>query len=206
MRHKINQILLFLLVFGSTQTTLSATIPCDFDHLPFSDSQKKKILENEKIIRSDVESTTKESKKRQSLDFMITGLHPKSCKFALRKLSRYENFKKYISFIKSSKYDEKNGRVSFKLSSIIFPFDMSLDFKLQRITKPGIYKFSFDKGFLKDLQGSIHVTAHGNRCLFYSTAVWEGKHTGIPNLIFEIFSATAAEISMSKLFRISTTY
>ncbi len=142
----------------------------------------------------------------QSLDFRTSGLHKKDCRFALKKLSKYENFKKYLDFVADSKYDDEKKRVFFLLSSKILPFDMILDFKLPRITKEGAYKFQFDKGFLNGLSGVIHVSNFKNRCLFYTEAFWQGPKTKIPNIIFEFFSTTLSKLAMKNLFRISSTY
>ncbi|MDD0852286.1 hypothetical protein HBN50_04215 [Halobacteriovorax sp. GB3] len=162
-------------------------------------------IKNGQIYRKTTIRTIEEKGNRlQELDFSISGLHPNSCHTALAKLSQYENYHEYLDFIKKSQYSEKTNRVRFFMQSAILPFNMILDFKIPRITKKGSYPFSFDKGFLKELKGTIHVyQGPHNRCLFYSEAKWKGKHTGIPNMVFELFANTLSEKSMEILFRIS---
>lgn len=170
----------------------------NYDNLPYSVKVKNKIVnENRIFVISKVESFDK----KQSLNFEITGLHPKSCSWALVKLSQYEQYSNFLDFVKSSEF--KDNRINFLLDSSIMPYPMRLNFVLPRITEPGVYPFKFDKGFLKGLFGKIHVSNHENRCLFHSTAVWVGPETKIPDKIFELFSHTLARISMETLFRIS---
>ena len=147
----------------------------------------------------------KKSIEAQDLRFSIAGFHQKSCDYVLKKLSLYENYSDFLNFVKRSQYDEEKQEINFVLSHLLLPYDMSLIFKLPRITKEGVYPFSFDQGFLKDLKGNIHVQKINNRCLFYSEASWSGPHTKIPNTIFEFFSQTLAKMSMERLFRISNT-
>jgi len=141
----------------------------------------------------------------QALHFIGAGLHPKSCSFALIKLSRYEDYSKFLSFIKTSAYDEQKQRIILKLSHTLLPFDMGLNFVLPRIKGPGTYPFRFDRGFLKGLKGAIHVSKHKERCLFYSEAHWEGPDSGINNQVFGFFSQALGKIAFERLFRISQT-
>jgi hypothetical protein len=181
-------------------------------NIPLKSDIKDHILKGKIYANSEVEtvvlakSKTGKTLKRQSLNFKTSGLHKKGCRFALKKLSKYENFKNYLDFVSESHYDDKRKRVFFKLSSVILPFDMNLDFILPRITKKGVYPFSFDKGFLFGLKGVIHVSEHKKRCLFYTEAKWEGPKTRIPDLVFEFFSTTISKIAMKRLFRMSSTY
>lgn len=166
----------------------------------------KKVLRNEVYVKSVVSDSEINKIKNQKLFFYIAGLHPKNCRFALRKLSHYESYSKHLGFIKESGYHEKTSRVNFLLSSILLPYDMTLNFKIPRIKSPGAYPFIFDQGFLKDLKGHIVAINYKNRCLFYTNASWQGPHSGIPNSVFEFFSRALAQLSMENLFRISSTY
>ncbi len=166
----------------------------------------KKILSGEIHTKSEVRSSGDKGQKKQILDFYIAGLHTKSCRFALKKLSHYESYKDHIGYIKSSSYNEENERVHFKLSSALMPFNMILDFKIPRIKKAGSYDFIFDKGFLINLKGKITAVDYKKRCLFYTTAHWQGNHTGIPNTLFSFFSKALSQLAMENLFRISSTY
>jgi len=181
-------------------------------NLPLKKEIKTYISKGEIYANSEVETVVLAKSpggkvlKGQSLEFKTSGLHTRPCRFALKKLSKYENFKNYLDFVTESHYQDDKKRVNFRLSSKLLPFDMTLDFVLPRITKQGAYPFFFDKGFLTGLQGVIHVSEYKNRCLFYTEANWKGPETKIPDLIFEFFSVTLSKIAMKNLFRISRTY
>lgn len=171
-----------------------------FENLPYKKNIKENILEGKIFSESNVRAYDE----IQNLKFSIAGLHPKSCKYALKTLSLYEEYSRYISFVKKSSYNEENKEINFTLSHILLPYDMLLIFKLPRITTTGIYPFTFEIGILKGLQGKIYASNYADRCLFYSTAEWTGPDTGFPNIIFELFSQTLSKLSMEILFRISS--
>jgi hypothetical protein len=206
MRNFKTSILFFLLSLCSLQTHAAATNQTnkdlDIESLigPFDAEKIKKGLV---LCQSKVDDF---EEKKQKLDFNIAGLHPKDCRFALRKLSLYEKYSEYIGLVKQASYNEKNQRIRLLLSSTLLPFNMIMDFKLPRITTTGSYQFSFDQGFLNGLAGTINVYEYQNRCLFYSTAQWQGPHTGISSTIFQLFSSTLGKMTMETLFRISSTY
>ena len=168
-----------------------------FDELKIS----KKILKIVDSGRVYKKSVVKSEKKLQSLNYMIAGLHPNSCRKALKKLSRYEKFHEYLDLVKLSGYSEKKKEVYLYIDSALLPFPMALKFKLERIKKPGNYHFKFDKGFLKGLKGNIYISKRGNRCLFYSTTFWRGEKSKIPDTIFEVFTETVGELAMKALFK-----
>lgn len=199
MRCKIIFSVVFIFSFSLLGEELNHTI------LPYKKNLKEKIFEGSVFSESNVKSSTITEKSIQELDFNIAGLHPKSCDYALKKLSLYESYSKFLDFVKSSKFDEQKNEINFLLAHPLLPYDMRLIFTLPRITKTGIYPFTFEHGILKDLKGNIHVIKHNNRCLFYTQADWRGPHTGFPNLIFEIFSQTLSKLGMEKLFRVSST-
>lgn len=177
--------------------------------LPYKKKLKEKILDGEIFSESKVKSSTLIEmglvKQIQELHFTIAGLHEKSCDYALKKLSLYENYSQFIDFVKESKYDEKNQEINFLLDHALLPYSMRLIFKLPRIEKPGAYPFTFELGILKNLHGTIYAIDHKNRCLFFTKADWEGPHTGFPDLLFELFSQTLSKLTMERLFRISNT-
>lgn len=184
--------------------------PTTIEELPITENIKNKIKNGEVYVHSKVKNfdrkVGKETKEFQSLDFAIAGLHTRDCRFALRKLSRYESFSKFLGVIKKSDYDEKKEEIYLLISSPILPKDMVMQFKIPRIKKPGIYTFMFDRGFLKGLTGTIHVSEYKKRCHFYTKADWEGPDTKFPNMVFELFTRTLGQISMERLFKISSTY
>ncbi|HLE11422.1 MAG: hypothetical protein A2504_17390 [Bdellovibrionales bacterium RIFOXYD12_FULL_39_22] len=175
-----------------------------FEEAPLNEITKSEILEDKTFVESIVTNLEKDKKKIQTLKFHAAGLHKKSCTFALRKMSLYEKQKDYLSFVKESTYDEKSERINLLLSSPILPFNMILDFKIERITEPGKYNFVFDKGFLKDLKGEINASAHKDRCFFYVRADWVGPDTNFPNKVFEFFSSTLGKLGIDNMFRVST--
>ncbi|WP_372653774.1 hypothetical protein [Halobacteriovorax sp.] len=197
---------LIQMTHGRSIVPLNNTIDAPSIEKAVGESVWKKILSGDIYTKSEVKDFKLLKQKKQKLDFFIAGLHKKSCSFALRKLSHYESYKDHIGFIKRSSYDDKNGRVDFLLSSALLPYNMTLNFKIPRLKKVGSYPFIFDKGFLKNLTGTITAINYKNRCLFYTTAHWEGADTGIPNSILGFFSKAMSQLAMENLFRISSTY
>lgn len=176
-----------------------------FRNIPLKESVKKSVLSGEIFSESRVKSyENAKGKTEQNLNFQIMGYHPKTCSFAMKKLSRYEDYKKFIDFIKDSTYDVKTQELNFLLSHALLPYNMRLIFKLPRITGPGEYPYSFEIGVLSGLKGMIKVIDYNKRCLFYTDAKWTGPYTGFPNLLFEFFSQVLSKKSMEILFRISS--
>lgn len=174
----------------------------NWENAPVSAKIKASILEEGPYCKSEVVDL---AQKRQKLDFLILGLHKKACSRALVKLSQYERYAEFVDFITKSSYDKSSERIRLNLSHTFMPFDMVLDFKLERITKPGTYAFSFDAGFLKGLKGLISISSYKNRCFFATTADWQGPDSNIPNSVFSFFSQALGKLAMERLFRISET-
>ena len=198
--------IIFLLFFVTLTPLKSLSSTITLENVPY---QKKiiKIIKNGKIYSSSkVESFVFIDKKQQKLDFSIAGLHPKSCRYSLRKLSQYENYKKFLDFVKISTYDEKKERIYLLLSSKILPFKMILNFKIPRIKRPGAYPFNFDNGLFPGLKGQIHVSNYKGRCFFYTIAHWDGPETKFSNSVFEFFSKALSQMSMERLFQVSNTF
>jgi hypothetical protein len=171
-------------------------------------SGNKRILK--RVKNGEVISVAKVSDKKnkkieiQTLAVYGAGYHSKSCQFALRKLSLYENYKDYIGIIKKSTYNDDNQRIKLLLESNLLPFSMRMNFKIARIKTVGRYPFTFDNGFLKELKGDIHVYQKDKRCLLLITANYEGPSTTINNTVLEFFSKAVIELSLRNLIRIST--
>jgi len=196
--------IIFLLLIFLSNPLFSEEL--SFETLPLKKNIKENILEGEVFSESSVKTLDPIDKgiKGQSLSFSIAGLHPKSCSYALKTLSNYEEYSHFLSFVKESHYNENKKEIQFLLSHMLLPYDMLLIFNLPRITNTGNYPFSFEIGILKNLHGNIHVMEHKGRCLFYSTANWSGAHTGVNSTVFEIFSQALTKLSMEILFRISS--
>lgn len=158
------------------------------------------LLKGEVISIGKVNSPTS---KEQQMMLFVAGVHPRSCTRAMRKLSLYENYKDYMDFIKSSRYDEKKQRISFTIDHVLLPFPMLVGFKIERITKPGIYPFTFEEGFLKDLQGRIIVRDVGKFCLLGLKTDWRGPESKIPNIVFSTFVQTVGKLGLEHLIRVS---
>jgi hypothetical protein len=218
MRHLsliIPLILISYSAFGADlKSPLSPTkTPFDIDTAGLTKKQKKIILGHEIYAKSEVKNFKKTinnlgplltgESEVQSLNFKLAGIHKRSCRFALKKISLYENYKDYMGFIKNSSFNEKTSRIYLNISHLILPIDMVLYFILPRIKKPGVYPFRFDQGFLKDLAGEIHVNPTKNQCFFYVSAQWEGADTGFSNSLFEFFSKGIAILAIENLFRVS---
>ena len=199
--------IIFFLLFFSSHSLCSQELTASV--LPYKKNLKEKILQGEIFAESKVKSVPdpsgKDKKDLQDLKFSIAGVHEKTCDYVLKKLSRYEDYSKFLDFVKKSQYSDQTGEINFLLSHTLLPYDMGLVFKLPRITKTGVYPFIFERGILTNLRGNIHVIDHKNRCLFYTTAEWSGTHTGFPNLVFEFFSQSLAKLAMERLFRLSST-
>src|SRR5690606_15717612 len=95
---------------------------CALAQLPFptqlKDSVRSKILKGEIYRKTEVD-TLKDppNMAQQKLNFIISGLHPNSCAVALQKLSQYEEYSKYIDFIRLSRYNKKSGRIYLYLEA-----------------------------------------------------------------------------------------
>jgi hypothetical protein len=158
------------------------------------------LLKGEVISLGKVDSP---APKQQQMFLFISGIHPRNCTRAMRKLSLYENYHQYMDLIKVSTYNDETQKISFTVDHLLLPFPMIVAFKIPRITKPGYYPFTFEDGFLKDLKGTVIVQEIGKACLLGLKADWVGPETKIPNMIFGTFIQTAGKIGLEHLIRVS---
>jgi hypothetical protein len=165
-----------------------------------SEGQLKDLLNGVVISTSKVDSPTP---KQQQMMLFVSGIHPRNCQRAMRKLSLYENFSSYMDFVKKSDYDEKKEQINFVINHLLLPFPMNLSFKLPRITKEGHYSFTFEHGFLKDLKGVISVKDVGKFCLLTMKTDWKGPETPLPNIAFSAFIQTVGKLGLEHLIRVS---
>lgn len=165
---------------------------------------RKKLRDGHILAYSEVKTQDGIGPKSQSLDYKIYGLHKKKCKFVLKKISRYEKYSEFIDFVHKSSYQEETQMVFFDFSSMLLPYDMLLSFKLPRIESPGEYSFTFTKGFLRGLIGTIDVRQEAHGCLFIGTAKWLGPDSNIPDSVFEFFSKNLGKAAMERIFRFSS--
>lgn len=197
--------LYFLTVIALTWSVLSHSdepgTPLRLSQMGLNKRLQQEIVNGYFHIKSEVKNLEENN---QQLDYLIVGLHPQNCDMALPRLSLYEKYSDYLGFVKESKYVETKEMISLLLGHGLLPFEMILRFQLPRLKKPGVYQFSFQEGFLKDLAGEIHVSVHQDRCLFISKAAWTGPDTGINAKVFSFFSTTLSRMAMEGLFRAST--
>ena len=194
--------LLLLALFGAFFTAPAKVQDLgEFSTLrPLAPGQWQDLRKDEVVASSQIQTVAGQ----QSLSYYAAGLHPLSCTKALRKMSQYESYKDFISFITHSRYDERAQKIFLRFNHALLPFPLTLHFTIPRIAGPGVYPFFFDKGMLTGLRGKIQVSPHGDRCLMEVTSDWRGRPTGINDLVFEIFSVTLGKLGIKKVFRISS--
>lgn len=165
-----------------------------------TEGQKEDLLKGEVISVGKVNSV---EPKQQQMFLIVSGIHPRNCTRAMRKLSLYENYHTYMDFIKTSKYDEKTQKFTFTVDHALLPFPMIVAFKIPRITKEGYYPFTFEDGFLKDLKGTVIVQEVGKFCLMGLKTDWRGPESRIPNIVLETFIQTVGKMGLERLIRVS---
>ncbi len=170
------------------------------NQITLTDSQKKLFSSGDILSTATVTSPTE---KTQSLKLFVAGVHPRNCVRAMRKISLYESYDKFIDFIKESKYDPQSTQLSLTIDHTLLPYTMIMSFKLQRITGVGEYKFMFEHGFLKDLQGTIGVQNLDKFCVLTLKADWNGPDSHLPNIALEIFAQTLSKLGLEHLIRLS---
>lgn len=198
-------IMIYQMAFAQNKVNLSPSFqkPILEELKPFyapSEGQTEDLLKGEVISVGKVNSPTE---KEQQMMLFVSGVHPRNCQRAMRKLSLYENYNTYMDFVKQSSYDEKKQQVNFVMDHALLPFPMSLTFKIPRIKGPGHYPFTFEHGFLKDLKGTVGVKDVGKFCLLTLKTDWRGPETKIPNIAFEAFIQTVGKIGLEHLIRVS---
>lgn len=165
-----------------------------------SEGQTEDLLKGDVVSVGHVNSPTD---KEQQMMLFVSGIHPRNCTRAMRKLSLYENYSSYMEFIKTSHYNDQTQKFSFTIDHALLPFPMIVGFKIPRITKEGHYPFTFDDGFLKDLKGTVIVKEVGKFCLLGLKTDWRGPESKIPNLVFGTFVQTVGKLGLEHLIRVS---
>ena len=191
----------YFLLFIFFISSLNSLFSLEFNDQKLKKSLWKKIEKGQNYSKSEV----KTQKETQSLDFLSLGLHPKSCQIALVKISRYEYYEQFLDFVKKSTYDDSSKRLYLELEHSLLPFSMNLNFVIDRVSKPGVYPFHFDGGFLKGLKGTIRASQYQDRCFLVAKANWQGPDTSIPDTAFELFTEAMGQLTLRNLFRISKT-
>ncbi len=165
-----------------------------------SEGQTEDLLKGNVVSVGKVDSP---SDKEQQMMLFVSGIHPRNCTRAMRKLSLYENYSSYMDFIKTSKYDDVSQKFTFTIDHTLLPFPMIVGFKIPRITKEGHYPFTFEDGFLKNLKGTVIVKEVGKFCLLGLKTDWRGPESRIPDVVFGTFVQTVGKIGLEHLIRVS---
>lgn len=170
------------------------------NQISLTSSQKKVFSQGDILAYANVNSP---SEKQQKLDLIVAGVHPRNCVRAMRKIGLYENYSKFIDFIKKSDYNPSTTQLTFTIDHTLLPYAMIMSFKLPRINGVGSYPFVFEHGFLKNLKGEIGVQELDKFCVLTLKANWQGPDSGLPNLALEMFAQTLSKLGLEHLIRLS---
>lgn len=162
-----------------------------------SETQIKELYQGEILSQVKVQTQAEQ----QELQLWVAGIHPQNCQKALRKISHYEGYPEFLSFMKTSQYQEATQRWKLKIDHLLMPFPMYLDFKMPRVKEIGSYPFTFEKGFLAGLLGEVKAEAVKQRCMLTLKSHWKGAKTQIPDIVFSTFVQTLAELGLNHLIR-----
>lgn len=160
-------------------------------------TNKKNLQAGEVITQSWVET----KKQIQTFKFKGVALHNKNCKRALRKLSMLENYSQWISFIHSSKYNDKNKLFTILAKHTLLPYDMVVHILVDRPTKEGVYKFTFPTGMFSGLRGTFEIKEISKRCILFTKSQWTGRKTNIPDFVIELFTQTLSKLGGEVMIR-----
>lgn len=180
--------ILFFLFFSLNLLANDESVYKKYWNLP--NASLKELENSEILVSADVET----EKKFQTFDLKAMALHKKTCSIALRKLSMLEEYPNWISFIKSSEYDETLKLWTIRANHTLLPYPMIVHITVERPTKEGEYKFVFPTGIFTGLGGKFIIKEYNKRCLFFATSHWKGKDTKIPDFVIELFSETLSKI------------
>jgi len=168
------------------------------DYWELSKTEKTYLKQGKVLAISNVFS---KQKKTQSFGLKSMAMHKKSCRKVLRKLSLLEYYSEWISFIKKSTYKESAKLFTLLAKHPLLPFPMLVHIIVDRPKKVGIYPFTFPTGIFKGLKGQFEIIDYQGGCLFMAKSYWQGKHTGINDLVIEIFSETLSKLGGDVLMR-----
>ncbi len=159
---------------------------------------QKKYLEQGQIL---ADATVETIEDKQTFELKVFAYHRKQCRKVLRKISLFESYKDWISFIHYSTYQEKPNLLTFKANHPLLPYPMIIYIITERPSKKGRYPFTFPSGLFGGLKGYFEITEFNNRCLFFARSNWFGQKTKLPDLVIEIFSETLSQLGGEMLLR-----
>lgn len=166
------------------------------DHWKLSKKSYSYLKKSELLAESTVGSTGK----NQTMNMKVAGAHDKKCTKILRKLSLFDQYKNWISFVHESKYDPENRLLTIRADHTLLPFPMIVHVLVDKPTKEGVYPFVFPTGIFTGLKGKMHIKQTQKHCAVYSEANWSG-HKKIPDFVVEVFSETLTKLAAQALLR-----
>lgn len=162
-----------------------------------NETEKKYLEKGEILANADVA----DHNQKQVFQMQATGLHTKKCRKVLRKLSLFENYPEWISFVKKLTYNDESHLLTMHADHPLLPFPMIVHIIVKRPTKTGKYSFVFPTGIFKGLKGYYEIKEFDQQCFFYAESFWQGAKTKIPSMVIELFSETLAKIGGEVLMR-----
>lgn len=162
-----------------------------------SETQQDYLDKGKILTNADVTSSTG----IQNFDMQATAMHKKRCRKVIRKLSQFELYPEWISFIKQLKYNDETKLMTMHADHPLLPFPMIVHIIMERPKKTGRYRFRFPTGIFRGLAGYFEIQEFNGRCHLYAESHWAGKQTNIPDLVIEVFSETLARIGGEILMR-----
>lgn len=164
----------------------------------YSRSNLKYLTRGKILSNSDVSDA---SESQQKMWTKVAGLHSKKCKPVVDKLSKFEKYHEYMGFVDKSTYKDNIFHIELKVSLI--PVTFQADIKIDRFTKPGIYPFSMNAGFLKGMVGELLIEEKNDRCFVYGRVDWTGKNLGFANFLLENGFLAMGKSGLESLFTLS---
>ena len=171
-------------------------------NLPFKEGTIKRIQGGECYVKSTFEEVPGKAGQKK-FSFAAAGLHRRDCATALPRLTKYEDYQRYLPFVVKSSYQTSSQTIDLLFKVWILPFSLRLLFQLPRMQQEGQYPFTFKEGFLPDLKGKITAKEVDQRCLILITANWQGPDPGFSPTLFELFTQTAGTLGMEKMLRVT---
>ncbi len=209
-------LLLSFLLAGALGATATAKTDWSSLKLPFKEGTIRRLQEGECYAKSSLQevprppqgkgkssSPRKEKTKEMKFTFAVAGWHRYNCATALPRLTRYEDYQRYLPFVVSSTYQTSTQTLDLAFKVWILPFSLRLNFQLPRMDKEGVYPFTFKEGFLPNLKGKVSAKDVDQRCLILITADWQGADPGFNPTLFEVFTQTAGTLGIEKMLRVT---
>lgn len=168
------------------------------DKWPLGQTAIELLTKGEIIVDSHV---TTHSDNLQEFHMKVAAFHPKSCSKVLKKISQFELYPDWISYITKIVYKEDEELLVLHADHVLLPYPMVVDILVKRPTKEGNYSFIFPTGIFSGLKGNAEIADINGRCLLYTTSHWKGPHTKLSAFMIELFSETLTRIGANILIK-----